>query len=415
MSSLRAFAETDAMVTYGVFGFILFFWAALQATQSLMDLADFLMVVMAIRLAYRAQGVAEGLRLLVQGFESYWLWPIWILVIGAGFIFGAPVLPKVAAGQLWEYRWFFSFLCYIYLFKQIQWTENHKKGLTLVLLAFCLIDFVLYIVNFEKDARAGGIVMHAMPFAHTMGPTALFLLFSGIDKVRDPREGWLWRGLYFLTPVLASILVVLSMTRGIWLGFMAGFFVGLIFMGKRLFLISSLALVGSLAVLFLGFGQFQNRILSQTNSAAQSNNERIHFWKANFAIFKDYPIFGIGYGQNNVHVQEYLKKEGLNELWSTHAHNQYLHFLAGTGILGLFCFLYFLKEVFLAGWRELRQSSQPKKAPYFLQVGALAGLLCFCVGSLTESNFSIAKNRFVFLFLAAFVVSLGKTKDRVSR
>jgi hypothetical protein len=41
-----------------------------------------------------------------------------------------------------------------------------------------------------------------------------------------------------------------------------------------------------------------------------------------------------------------------------------------------------------------------------MALGALGGQLCFIVGSLTESNFSIAKNRYVFLLLASIGVSI---------
>jgi hypothetical protein len=63
-------------------------------------------------------------------------------------------------------------------------------------------------------------------------------------------------------------------------------------------------------------------------------------------------------------------------------------------------FLYFLFWPILLQamrWRKERVTTDQ----FYLLVGILAGMVCFVVGSLTESNFSIAKNRFLFLFIAS--------------
>jgi O-antigen ligase len=393
-----------------IFGLILFFWVAIHTAQSLMDLADFLLVITAIFIAFR-----EGeFRNLLTSVRIYFLWPIWIGALMLGFVYGAPVEAKVAAKNLWEFRWMFSFLCYVYLFKKVPWETSHTSGfvksLILALLFVSVLDMALFFINYHLDPRAGGLFHHSMPFAHTMGPAALFLLFAGFrmagpsSESRD-RSSFIWRGIFALTPLLAMGLVILTMTRGVWLGCVVALLVGSLFMGVKFFAKTSFVLIFSMLLLFIGSEKVQKRVLSQSYAASQSNNERLLYWESNFEIFKDYPLFGIGYSQNNVHVEEYLKKRGVDWLIGGHAHNQYLHFLAGTGILGLSCYLFFLFYLLKSGLVALFKMS--KSSPqYCLLLGAWTGMLCFCIGSLTESNFSIAKNRFVFLFLAAISVSI---------
>ncbi|MGZ6395872.1 MAG: O-antigen ligase family protein, partial [Pseudobdellovibrionaceae bacterium] len=225
----------------------------------------------------------------------------------------------------------------------------------------------------------------------------------------------LWRAVYFLAPILASALVVLSFTRGIWIGFTVALLFCAALMGRKVFASSLVALALTSGLLFYGSNRIQNRVMGKTTAESQSNNERMLYWKANLQIFKDYPWVGIGYSQNNIHVEEYLKKEGVEWLVGTHAHNQYIHFLAGTGLLGLGCFLSFLALVFypifkrLLVWRKQKNISDQ----YYLLMGVFAALLCFVIGSLTESNFSIAKNRFAFLFIAAigYAMSVGKSSS----
>jgi len=394
-----------------MFGFILFFWAALHISQSAIDLADFLLIAVAFKTAYQNGDLRKNLWL---SFKPAMLWPVWITVVALGFVFGAATEPATALKLVWEFRWFISFLCFIYLFRRVEWSEKQLRHFTLVLFAISILDLVLFFVNYHQDPRAGGMFQHSMPFAHTMGPSALLLLFLGLKKALDKTQPLLWRVIYFVAPVLGSAMVVLSFTRGIWIGFVAALLGCTFLLGKRVFFgsIGALVLVG--AVLFAGSDRIQTRVMGKTNAETQSNNERLLFWKANFQIFKDYPVLGIGYSQNNVHVEEYLKKDGIDWLGGAHAHNQYIHFLAGTGALGLLCFLVFLGAVFypvgmkILEWRKAGKFTDS----FYLLMGAFAAMLCFVIGAMTESNFSIAKNRFVFLFIAALAYAMATSQAK---
>ena len=46
-----------------------------------------------------------------------------------------------------------------------------------------------------------------------------------------------------------------------------------------------------------------------------------------------------------------------------------------------------------------------------IHLGILAAQMCFLIGGLTESNFSIAKNRFFFLFISAVGIALLHTES----
>lgn len=396
-------------MTKTIFGLVLFFWIALHTSQSFVDLADFLLIIAALWSAYSKQDMQR----LWTSFRPYQLWFLWISVVLLGFSFGASVEDKTALKLIWEFRWFISFICYIYVFKTLSWSESQIRALTLALLGFSVLDLILFFVNFHQDPRAGGLFGHSMPFAHTMGPSALFLLFIDLKKALQRGQSLLWRGLYLITPMMAMTMLVLSFTRGVWLGFGAALLVCTAFLGRKVFLgaFFSLVLVG--AVLFLGSERIQSRVMGKTNAESQSNSERMNYWKANFKIFRDYPLFGIGYSQNNVHVEEYLRKDGIDWMpGSAHAHNQYIQFLAGTGILGLACFLAFLSFVFYPVLKGIVKMKQQKdfSDPYYVLIGIFAGMLCFSIAALTESNFSIAKNRFMFLFIAALGYALVTSK-----
>ncbi len=387
-------------MTKPVFGLVLFFWIALHTSQSAIDLADFLLIAAAFWSAFKKQQWS----MLKNSFRPNLFWLGWIIVVSLGFVFGAPVETKVALQNILEFRWLLSFVCFIYLFRQITWSESQIRSFSLLLLAFSVLDVVLFFVNYDKDPRAGGLFGHSMPFAHTMGPAALFLLFVDLKKSFEKNQPPLWRFVYFLTPLLATSLVVLSFTRGVWLGFAGALFVCSAILGRKVLLSSVLALTLTGGILFYGSDRIQNRVMGKTNAETQSNNERMLYWKANLEIFKDYPLFGIGYSQNNVHVEEYLKKDGVEWLGGAHAHNQYIHYLAGTGVFGLGCFLVFLGLVMWPIVKSLwlARNQRSRSDQYYILVGIFGGMLCFLAAAMTESNFSISKNRFMFLFIAAF-------------
>ncbi len=70
--------------------------------------------------------------------------------------------------------------------------------------------------------------------------------------------------------------------------------------------------------------------------------------------------------------------------------------------MGLLCYLSFMGLILAKTYQGYRASSGTVWGAW--QLGLLASLFCFWVGALTESNFNIAKNRYLFLMLAALAV-----------
>jgi O-antigen ligase len=392
-----------------IFGLVVGLWISLHMSQSLMDLLDFLLVATAIWSALKNRDIKTW----ANSFKPSFLWPIWGGVVLLGFVFGAKADTKVSLIAIWEFRWILSFLSYVYLLKKIQWRESQIKVLSYLLLFISVIDIVMFFINYDTEPRAGGLFGHSMPFAHSIGPSALFLLFIGGKKAIDKNISITQRLAFIAGPVLATLLVVLTFTRGVWLGYVGALLICTAFLGRKVFIgtIGTLVIAGGLA--FVSSTRIQNRILGKTNAETQSNDERLLYWKANFQIFKDYPIFGIGYSQNNNYVVDYLKKDGIEWLGGAHAHNQYIHFLAGTGALGLLSFLIFLSVLFYTVAKRIWTLKIERKMyeHFYFLLGIFAALMCFSIGALTESNFSIAKNRFLFLFIAAIGYALATNKE----
>ncbi|MNL17551.1 O-Antigen ligase [compost metagenome] len=178
-----------------------------------------------------------------------------------------------------------------------------------------------------------------------------------------------------------------------------------------LYILAGLAVVGALAI--TTSTKIRNRVAETVTMTNQGDQERITIWKANWEMVKDHPMIGIGYSQNKVRLREYYDKTGVAPgYFEGHAHNEYIHLLSGTGILGLICYLIFLGYAFRAAYLAYKNSRDSISKG--LGLGLMGAMTCFYVGSLTESNFSIGKNRHMILFLMAWAVFLW-LKERNSQ
>jgi O-antigen ligase len=243
-----------------------------------------------------------------------------------------------------------------------------------------------------------------MPFAHTYAPAFIFIAgFVLVDfKVKSS-----WKWLAVITTIATALIASLSMTRGVWLGMLAGIALISFLRNRRYGVLFPLA-VGVVFSLILALSPATRERTFSTNSAVnQSDNQRKALWLGNIEIIKDYPLFGTGYSQNKNYLPPYYEKLGFpKDQFVSHAHNQYLHLWAGTGTLGLLCYLIFLFTTIRLTALAYFRLTPDKLVPRSLALGSLGAQVCFIVGSLTESNFSIAKNRYIFLLISAVGVSL---------
>ena len=168
------------------------------------------------------------------------------------------------------------------------------------------------------------------------------------------------------------------------------------------------------AILFLFWQRFHDRILFMFDYSNNYDSERVWLWKANFKIFMDHPLLGIGYGQYKFRLREYYDILGAPiSQFESHAHNQYLHFLAGTGALGLLCFLIFVGFNLYSGWQLIRLTKNTNLQTF--AYGLFAAQISFLIGGLTESNFERAKVRWTYLVFTALVLATIRSLQVDSR
>jgi O-antigen ligase len=374
---------------------------AVFSSQSLVDISDLLVVGTAFWLAYKKKEWTK----LWTSFKPGWIWPIWLVIIAIGLILNTDLHSKATWEDFLEFRWILTLLSWIYILRQI---SDHKKtfdDLGTILLSLNSIAFSIWLLDMNE--RAGGILGSIMSFAHNIAPIFCIYVILLITNWKTSTEKE--KRFYAAVAISSGILVVTTFTRGVWIGSAFALMTATFIWNKKMFA----GVIGSLIFVFLiGIStskRFSDRVFTKTSNEKVSNQERTALWRGNWEMVKEYPIFGVGLGANKRHLRKYYDIFGYPEKQrQSHAHNQYLQYWAGTGTLGLMCFLLFISRVLNYSYQGFKKSEN-----FYLknlQLALLSALICFLIGALTESNFNIAKNRFLFLMLAGMAVAWSQTK-----
>ncbi len=154
-----------------------------------------------------------------------------------------------------------------------------------------------------------------------------------------------------------------------------------------------------------------------TDTTNYSNYSRFDLWHANWEMFLDHPILGVGYGQNEAVIGDYYAKLGYpDDTFKGHAHNNYMQFLSGTGLPGLSLYLFVIGFYLYFAHKTLKRAKQKESWGYAFVLGTLGAQLVLHLGGMTETTFKNAQiNHLFMLALAALGVVATKSRDLESQ
>jgi len=209
----------------------------------------------------------------------------------------------------------------------------------------------------------------------------------------------------FLGTTLIMILaLVLTLSRGGWIGFAFSALVFILLIEKRL-LLSIIPI--SLGAIYLLPQTILNRILSIGNLADSSNAYRIKMWGITLDIIRDYPMAGVGFGHLPFKqtYETYIRTMPIY-----HSHNTYLQTAAETGIPGLIVFLFFLFILFKYSINSLNKTED--RYIRILSAGVLSGVAGVLAHGLVENVLYLPKIIMTFWFMIGFILTLIRIKDK---
>jgi len=272
-----------------------------------------------------------------------------------------------------------------------------------------------HFIVLERFYRAYGTFEQPNPFGGYMNLTAfpaLGLLLGmvmarlGMNRRRTQPEIFTPVRLWFLLAVCAAVVgtlaVILSWSRGAWLGFLAGAVVlalfstrhikrGLVIAGLAAFLVAgglwvgvstgagpAQAIVGRLAGFLDEFTLGDVRGVD-INDANYSVLERLAHWQAAADMARDDLWTGVGFGNYGVAYADYDLINFPDPLG--HAHNYYLNLLAEIGVPGLAAYILFWLVIIGQSIRLARRLAWPERG---VVVGLLAAWVALAVHHLVD-------------------------------
>ncbi|MGH2537794.1 MAG: O-antigen ligase family protein, partial [Candidatus Promineifilaceae bacterium] len=214
--------------------------------------------------------------------------------------------------------------------------------------------------------RAFGTFQQPNPFGGFMALSAAMALGAALGQLggllgqrragqRVPSAAWLWLAFFGLSAAVLGLALVMSWSRGAWLGFAAGLLAMGLFLPRRRWLGALLLAAGLLALLALltaGLlpASVSGRLASLTaeiqlgdvrGADVTADNfavlERLAHWQAAVEMARGNLWLGVGIGNYAAAYDQYALINW--PLALGHAHNYYLNILAETGLLGTAAYL----------------------------------------------------------------------------
>ena len=234
-------------------------------------------------------------------------------------------------------------------------------------------------------------------------PLALGLTLAARPGDRLRRAGW----------VGVAVLVVglvLTFSRGAWLGALLGAGVALLPVWLRLprrtriASVSSAALVVALVVLTFGI----ERLAALFRVSDAGTTLRLSVWDAAWRMVRDHPVFGVGPDNFLYQYRAYMRPDAWAEPNLSHPHNLVLDAWLSTGIFGLLA-LAAVIAVFWFDWaRVARRTAGAERFVVFGLGGAMAAGL---VHGLVDNSYFLPELAGIFWVLVAALYLMRRSTE----
>ena len=200
---------------------------------------------------------------------------------------------------------------------------------------------------------------------------------------------WSDRIFYLACCGIMCICMLLTLSRGAWLGLLFAGAIFFIFMNPRFMLLIPFCLVG---LYFVLPDTIIARFTSIGNLGDGSTSYRVSIWMGTLAMLKDYWLCGVGPGGEAFNMV--YPAYSYHGIIAPHAHNLYLQIVCDLGIIGL---IVFILLIFVFGRMMCRALSREKDhTSRMLQLATLSGICGFLVQAMTD--YSFYNYRVMFLF-----------------
>ena len=207
---------------------------------------------------------------------------------------------------------------------------------------------------------------------------------------------WNSRMVWLICCGLMCVCMLLTFSRGAWLGLLFAGAVFFVLLDPRFILLAPFAFV---ALVLVMPDTVIGRFTSIGNMGDASTSYRVYIWMGVLAMLKKYWLCGIGPGDGAFNLV--YPAYSYNSIVAPHSHNLYLQIICDAGICELLVFLmilfHYFRRLCAAMGREKDRDSR------LFQIAAVSSVCGFLVQAMTD--YSFYNYRVMFLFWA--VLGIG--------
>lgn len=232
-------------------------------------------------------------------------------------------------------------------------------------------------------------------------PIACAMMFAG--------ETWPRRIICLLSAVIMGVCLILTYSRGCYLGLLGAAAVFLILLDRRFLFLGIIAV--ALCPLYLPESVI-SRFTSIGNMADTSTSYRVSIWLGTLAMLRDFGFSGVGFG--SMAFNSVYPNYALHGIYAQHAHNLFLQILCDSGIVGLLVFLGLIVSFYRMMLTAIRHERDSRAR--MLQIGGVSAVTGFLIQSMTDYtfyNYRVMMLFFGMLGLCVLFTRMGRREDAV--
>lgn len=220
-----------------------------------------------------------------------------------------------------------------------------------------------------------------------------------------------WRRLSGLLLGVGVVALLLTQTRGEYMGFVALLLVAVWFFARSLrsrilFSILLLAVISAATIVALRINPTRFNVQGDSNLLG-----RLVLWNAAWQLFQSSPIHGVGFGTFMLIVDRYVPQLPQMAL-RVEVHNVYFELLAETGLLGFITFCVFLCSVWRYGFSQRSSGDWLHRSLVFAVLASVVGTM---VDSFANHNIFWAAQVGSLFWMLAALLAANKRDNHGSR
>lgn len=233
---------------------------------------------------------------------------------------------------------------------------------------------------------------------NVFGEYLLFLIPLALAMFLISKE-WLHKVVYGVCLLAAGICLILTYSRGCWLGLIAGMGIFLLLLYKKTLIPLFFAAPFSIFVIP---DHIINRFMSIGNLKDGSTAFRVYVWRGTVDMLRK--LWPTGAGLGNYSFEVSYAPFAYMDIMAPHSHSLYFHLLSETGLFGFMVFVllayFILRQLFLVYKNPKSRDMQ------ILSIALVSGFVSFLIQGFFDNTFYNYRMYMLFFALLSLAASL---------